>query len=59
MTPARARRRTPGITAALNLLLVASLVVVAWEIWAIVRAPGHPLNYLQLASGLLVAAFSH
>jgi hypothetical protein len=55
MTHARARRRTPGMTAAL--LLVAALVVVAWDIRAAVRAPGHPLSYLQLAWSLLLVAY--
>jgi hypothetical protein len=45
------------MTALLCLLLVASLVVVAWETWAIVQAPREGLNYAQLAGGLLLAAF--
>jgi uncharacterized membrane protein len=48
-------------TAALNLLLLllllASLAVVSWDIWATARAPGHGLNYLQLAWALLLLAF--
>lgn len=55
--PARARRRTPRMTAALYLLLVAGLGAVAWDIWTAVRAPGHGLNYLQLARSLLLLAY--
>jgi hypothetical protein len=57
MTALRARSRAPGMTAVLSLLLVACLAVVVSDIWAIVRAPEHGVNYLQLASGLLFAAF--
>jgi hypothetical protein len=57
MTPARARRRTSRMTALLYLLLVAGLVVVAGEIWAIVQAPGQGLHYAQLAWGLFLVAF--
>ena len=56
ITPVGAQRRAPGMTAALSLVLVACLAVVVSDIWAIVQAPGHALNYLQLASGLLLAA---
>jgi uncharacterized membrane protein len=44
-------------TAVLNLLLVASVAVVSWDIWTTARAPGHGLNYLQLAWALLLLAF--
>jgi hypothetical protein len=54
MTAARAR--TPRMTAWLCLLLAAGLVNVAWAIWAIVRAPGHGQNYLQLTWALLFLA---
>jgi hypothetical protein len=57
MTPARAGRRTPRMTALLCLLLVAGLVAVAWEVWAIVQAPGQGLYYAQLVWGLLIVAF--
>ena len=57
MTPARARRRTPRMTALLCLLLVAALVSVAGTIWTTVRAPGHPMNYLHVTWSLLLAAF--
>jgi hypothetical protein len=57
LTHVRARRQMPGMTAALSLLLLACLAVVAWDIWNIVRAPGHPLNYLQLAWSLLLVAY--
>jgi|SRR5215467_7395848 len=57
MTHARARSRPPRMTALLCLLLVAGLVPVVWNIWTIVRAPGHALNYVQLTSSLLLVAF--
>jgi hypothetical protein len=57
MTPARARRRTSRMAALLCLVLVAGLITVAWEMWAIVQAPGQALNYAQLAWGLLLVAF--
>jgi hypothetical protein len=56
LTHVRARRQTPAMTAALSLLLLAGMALVAWNIWNIVRAPGHPLNYLQLAWSLLLVA---
>jgi hypothetical protein len=57
LTHVSARRQMPGMTAALSLLLLAGLAVVTWNIWNIVRAPEHPLNYLQLAWSLLLVAF--
>jgi hypothetical protein len=57
MTPAGARRRTFGTTAALCLLLALNLAIAAWQIRAIVRAPGNGLTYVQLAWTLLVAAY--
>lgn len=57
MTPGRTRRRTPRATATLYLLLLAGLGAVAWDIWTIVQAPGHGLNYAQLAWGLLLVAY--
>lgn len=57
LTPSGAQRRTPGMTALLSLLLVAGLLVVAWDIWRIVWAPGHGLNYVQLAWFLLLVAW--
>ena len=56
MTAARARPRTPRVTAWLYLLLAAGLVNVVWNIWVIVRAPGHGQNYLQLTWSLLFVA---
>jgi hypothetical protein len=56
LTNLRARRQTPAVTAALSVLLVAGLVLVTWDIWNIVRAPDHPLNYLRLAWSLLLVA---
>jgi hypothetical protein len=56
LTNLRARRQTPAVTAALSVLLVAGLVLVSWDIWNIVRAPDHPLNYLRLAWSLLLVA---
>jgi hypothetical protein len=57
LTNVRARPQTPAITAALSVLLLASLALVAWNIWNIVRAPEHPLNYLRLAWSLLLVAY--
>jgi hypothetical protein len=51
------RRRVSHETTWLYLLLIVGLVGVALEIWAIVQAPGHGPNYLQLAIGLLVVAY--
>ena len=41
MTATRARARTPLMTAWLYLLLAVCLVNVVWNLWTIVRAPGH------------------
>jgi hypothetical protein len=57
MTAGRARGWTPRMTAWLYLLLAVCLVNVAWNIWTIVRAPGHGLNYLQVTWSLLLVAF--
>jgi uncharacterized membrane protein len=46
-----------GLSLVPLLLLLASLAVVPWDIWATARAPGHGLNYLQLAWALLLLAF--
>jgi len=56
-TRGRARRQAPAITAALSVLLLAGLALVTWDIWNIVRAPEHPLNYLRLAWSLLLVAY--
>jgi hypothetical protein len=56
MSPVRAPRRMSSATAALSLLLLL-LVLVSWDIWTTARAPGHGLNYLQLAWALLLLAF--
>ena len=56
-TPAEGRHRAPRKAATLDPFLVACLAVVGWDIWTVVRAPGHPLNYLQLAWGLLLVAY--
>jgi hypothetical protein len=56
MTAARARPRTPRMTAWLCLLFAAGLVNVVWLIWVIVQAPGHGQNYLQLTWALLFLA---
>jgi hypothetical protein len=58
-TPLRARRPARQM-AKLYLdypLLVAGLILVAYNIWAAVRAPGHPLNYLQLAWSFIIMAY--
>ena len=57
MTPVKAPRRMPLMTAALSLLLLASMAAVSWDIWTTVRAPGQGLNYLQLGWALLLLAF--
>ena len=57
LTHVRARRQTPAMTAALSVLLLAGLALVTWNIWNIVRAPEHPLNYLRLAWSLLLVAY--
>jgi hypothetical protein len=57
-TPVTARPPARRITGMLYLfpLLASGLITVAWDIWTAVRAPGHGLNYLRLAWGLLVLA---
>jgi hypothetical protein len=57
LTRVRAGRQAPATTAALSVLLLAGLAVMTWNIWNIVRAPGHPLNYLRLAWSLLLVAY--
>jgi hypothetical protein len=56
MTPVRAWGRPSRMTAALGIFLLADLTNVAWNIWTIARAPGHGVNYLQLAWALLLVA---
>jgi hypothetical protein len=56
MTAARARARTPRVTAWVYLLLAAGLVNVVWDIWVIVQAPGQGQSYLQLTWALLFLA---
>jgi hypothetical protein len=56
MTPVRAWRRPSRRTAALSLVLLGALISAVWSIGTIVRAPGHGLNYLQLAWALLLVA---
>ena len=58
MTAARARPRMPRMTVWLYLILAACLVNVVLNSWAIVRAPGHGPNYLQLTWSLLLVAFA-
>lgn len=57
LTGGAARRTSPAMTAVLRSLLLAGVALVGWDIWNIVQAPGHPLNYLQLAWGLLLLAY--
>jgi hypothetical protein len=57
MAPGRARRLPPGLTALFYLLLAGGLAAVAWDTWAIVRAPGHGLNYVQLTWAFLLVAY--
>jgi hypothetical protein len=59
LTVARSRRRRRELirTVVLTLMLVACLALIPWNIWDITRAPGQPANYLQLAWGLLLAAW--
>jgi hypothetical protein len=51
------RRRPQAMTAVLRGLLLAGLGAVGWDSWNVVQAPGHPLNYLRLAWGLLLVAY--
>ena len=55
--PVRGRHRATRVSAGLDLFLAVGLVLVAWDIWDIVRAPGHALNYLQLTWALLLVAY--
>jgi hypothetical protein len=58
MTPGRAQSRTPHLSAAVDLLILAAgLVTAALSVWAIVQAPGDGLNYLRLVWGLLLVAY--
>jgi hypothetical protein len=58
LAPGRTPGRIPRLFAALDRLFpVAGLVVVALEVWAIVRAPEDGLNYLWLAWTLLFWAY--
>jgi hypothetical protein len=57
LTHVRARRQTPAVAAALSVLLLAGLALVTRNIWNIVRAPEHSLNYLRLAWSLLLVAY--
>lgn len=52
-----AGRRTARMDSALKLLVAAGLVSVGWDIWTVIRAPGHGLSYVQLSWGLLLLAF--
>jgi hypothetical protein len=56
LTNLRAWRQAPGLTAAMSVLLLAGVALVSWNIWTIVRAPDHPLNYLRLAWSVLLVA---
>jgi hypothetical protein len=44
-------------TAVFTLMLVACLALMTWIIWDITRAPGQPMNYLNLVWGLLLVAW--
>jgi len=57
LTDVRVRRRSPATTAVLCSLLLADLAFVGWGIGDVVQAPGHPLNYVRLAWGLLLLAY--
>jgi hypothetical protein len=54
LTGVAVRRTSPAV---LRGLLLAGLAVVGWDSWSIVQAPGHPLNYVRLAWGLLLLAY--
>jgi len=53
----RRRRRQLIRTAVFTLMLVACLAFMIWTIWDIARAPGQPMNYLNLVWGLLMVAW--
>jgi len=55
--PVRGRHRATRESAGLDLFLAVGLVLVAWDIWDIMRAPEHALNYLQLTWALLLVAY--
>jgi hypothetical protein len=57
LTGVGTRRRPQAMTAVLRGLLLAGLGAVGWDSWNVVQAPGHPLNYLRLAWGLLLVAY--
>ncbi len=59
LTAVRSRRRRLELikTALLSVLLPVCLALMTWVIWDIVRAPGQPVNYLQLVWVLLLAAW--
>lgn len=57
LTGVTARRRSPAMTAVFRSLLLADLLLVGADSWNIAQAPGHPLNYLRLAWGLLLVAY--
>jgi hypothetical protein len=56
--PVRGRHRAARESAKLDLFLAVGLVLVAWNIWDIMQAPGYALNYLQLTWSLLLVAYS-
>jgi hypothetical protein len=57
-SPGRARRRPAASwTLVLVLFIIAGLVAVVWSIWDTVRAPGHWVNYVQVAWSLLLMAW--
>jgi hypothetical protein len=57
-TPGPGRRRPSAIsTPLLGLVFVAGLGGSAWDIWDTVQAPGHWVNYVQLAQFLLLMAW--
>ncbi len=57
LTPGPARRR-PAATRLPGLVFVLGLVGSAWATWITVRAPGHWVNYVQLAWSLLLMAWA-
>jgi len=57
LTPGPARRRPAAIlTPLLGLLFVAALMLVAWDVWNTVRAPGQWVNYVRVAWSLFLVA---
>jgi hypothetical protein len=57
LAPGRARGRTPRPATVIILFVVACLASVAWDIWAIARAPGHGPGYMQLTWSVLLVAY--